>query len=100
MLHIVFYLTTASFSFTVFKFDAERSRLITHICKMTYDGLLHKIHGRAFDIKLFIIFFFNGIPNALITCTIVMLLYVPPDQHCHLPKYALDAITEVSFTFT
>ena len=64
---------------------------------MTYDDLLHKIHGKRFDIKLFIILFFNGIPNALITCTIAILLYAPPYHHCRLPKYALDAMEKVGF---
>jgi len=63
---------------------------------MTYDDLLHKIHGKRFDIKLFIIFFFNGIPNAFITCILVMMLYAPPYYHCQLPDYALNAIEKVS----
>ena len=62
---------------------------------MSYDALLHKIYGKAFDIKLFVIFFFNGIPNALNTCTIVMLLYSPPNQRCNLPYYALDAVEKI-----
>ena len=75
-------------------------RLETVVCKllakMTYDGLLRKVYGKAFDRKLFIIFFFNGIPNALITCTIAMMLYTPPYYRCNLPPYANDIIKEVN----
>ena len=62
---------------------------------MTYEDLLKRVHGRAYDIKLFVILSLNGLPNALLMCSIVMIMYSPPMQRCKLPRYVSNSLLQV-----
>ena len=62
---------------------------------MAYDDILRKIGGNRHEFKMFAIFFFNGIPNALITIGLVFTQYMPEVYRCALPDAVNTAMEKV-----
>lgn len=49
---------------------------------MAYDDLLRKLDGEKYLVRLFLVFFLNGFPNALVTTPVAMMTYLPPTFRC------------------
>ena len=68
---------------------------------MAYDDLLEKVNGKRYLLKMFAVFFFNGFPNALVTTSIAMMLFVPDKFWClpsnHRVNYQLISSVMIRF---
>ena len=63
---------------------------------MAYNDLLKEVDGNPFLWRMFILLFFNSIPNALIPTSLVLVFLAPKEFRCSLPDEVEDFLKYVS----